>query len=103
MKKTINLTRVPIEEKESMRWLEGVRRSTELLGSPDRLVHVGDRDSDIYEIFCLGEELGTKFLVRACIDRLAENRHRKVLQTFEESRLTYIHLGGLLGMNPVCN
>lgn len=35
LKKTINLARVPIEEKESMHWLEGVRRSTELLGSPD--------------------------------------------------------------------
>jgi len=36
-------------------------------------VHVGDRESDIYELYCLAEELGTGFLVRSCVDRLAED------------------------------
>jgi hypothetical protein len=91
LKRKINPTRVPIEEKESVRWLEGVRQSTELLGHPDRLVHVGDRESDIYELFCLAEGLGTQFLVRACVDRLAQTRHRKVSQTLEEAPLLAIH------------
>ena len=34
LKKTINPTRVPIEEKESYRWLENLRQSTELFGDP---------------------------------------------------------------------
>jgi hypothetical protein len=29
------------------------------------------RESDIYELFCLAQELGTHFLVRTCVDRLA--------------------------------
>lgn len=29
--------------------------------------------SDIYELYCLAEELGTGFLVRSCVDRLAED------------------------------
>ncbi|MFZ5610313.1 MAG: IS4 family transposase [Pseudomonadota bacterium] len=91
LKRKINPTRVPIEEKESMRWLEGVRRSTELLGEAGRVVHIGDRESDIYELFCLADELGTNFLVRACVDRLAENRHRKVSQTLEETPLLATH------------
>lgn len=91
LKRKINPTRVPIEEKESMRWLEGVRRSTELLGDAGRVVHVGDRESDIYELFCLAEELGTQFLVRACVDRLAESRHRKVSQTLDEMPLLATH------------
>jgi hypothetical protein len=34
---------------------------------PQNCVHIGDRESDIYELFCLAEELGTKFLVRTCV------------------------------------
>jgi hypothetical protein len=67
----INLTRVPIEGKESIRWLDSLRQSVELLGDPGRCVHVADRESDICELFCLTEELGTHFVVRTCVDRLA--------------------------------
>lgn len=73
LKRKINPTRVPIEQKESMRWLDNLRLSTELTGAPERCVHVGDRESDIYELYCLAEELGTGFLVRSCVDRLAED------------------------------
>lgn len=73
LKRKINPTRVPIEQKESMRWLGNLRLSTELTGAPERCVHIGDRGSDIYELYCLAEELGTNFLVRSCVDRLAEN------------------------------
>jgi len=40
LKKKINPTRVPIEEKESIRWLENLKQSTALLGEPERCVHV---------------------------------------------------------------
>ena len=43
---------MPIEEKESIRWLENLRQSTGLLGELGRCVHIGDRESDIYELFC---------------------------------------------------
>ena len=46
-----------------MRWLDNLRLSTELAGVPERCVHVGDRESDIYELFCLAQDLGTRFLV----------------------------------------
>src|SRR3712207_1788998 len=71
LKRKINPTRVPIEHKESIRWLDNMRRSTALFGDAGRCVHIGDRDSDIYELFCLAQELGTHFLVRSCVDRLA--------------------------------
>jgi len=72
IKRLINQTRVPIETKESYRWLENLRQSIALLGSPERCVHVGDRESDIYELFCLAQEIGTGFLVRVQTNRLAE-------------------------------
>ena len=71
LKKKINPTRVPIEKKESIRWLENVQQSTALLGDPGRCVHIGDRESDIYELFCAAQDVGTHFLIRTCVDRLA--------------------------------
>ena len=71
LKKKVNPTRVPIENKESIRWLENLHQSTALFGDPARCVHIGDRESDIYELFCTAAELETHFLVRTCVDRLA--------------------------------
>ena len=73
LKRRINPTQVPIDQKESMRWLDNLRLSTELAGAPERCVHVGDRESDIYELYCLAEKLGTGFLVRSCVNRLADD------------------------------
>lgn len=57
----VNLTRVPIEEKESVRWLENVRESTALFQQPERCVHIGDRESDLYELFWTAHQAGTHF------------------------------------------
>jgi len=74
LKRKVNQTRVPIETKESVRWLENMRGSTALLGGDAaRIVHVGDRENDIYEFYCATQELGTHFIVRTCVDRLAGN------------------------------
>jgi hypothetical protein len=61
----------PIEEKESVRWLENLRSSTELLAQPQRCVHVGDQESDIFDLFGVAQQLGTHFLIRTRADRLA--------------------------------
>jgi hypothetical protein len=67
----VNATRIPIEQKESVRWLENLTQSAKQLGNPSRCVHVGDREADIYELFCAARDAGTHFLVRTCVDRLA--------------------------------
>ncbi|HEY2158846.1 MAG TPA: hypothetical protein VGH33_24655 [Isosphaeraceae bacterium] len=71
LKKKVNPIRIPILQKESVRWLENLERSTGLPGDPARCVHVGDRESDIFELFCAARESGTYFVVRTCVDRLA--------------------------------
>ncbi|HEY5813114.1 MAG TPA: transposase DNA-binding-containing protein [Terrimicrobiaceae bacterium] len=67
LKKKINITRMPtrmpIEQKESIRWLENMRQSTALLEQPCQCVHIGDRESDIYELFCEAQQARTHFLV----------------------------------------
>ena len=71
LKRKINPTRVPIETKESIRWLENLQHSTALVGEPERCIHIGDRESDIYELFCLAQKEKTRFLLRTCVDRVA--------------------------------
>ena len=51
-KKTVNPTRIPIEQKESVGWLEDVKRATERLADPSRCVHIGDREGNIFEPSC---------------------------------------------------
>ncbi|MEI9424269.1 hypothetical protein O7A70_24190 [Mesorhizobium sp. Cs1299R1N1] len=71
LKRRINPTRVPIETKESYRWLENLRQSIALVGAPERCAHVGDRESDISSAIA-AQGLGTCFLVRVQTNRLAE-------------------------------
>lgn len=91
LKRRINPTRVPIDQMESMRWLDNLRLSTELAGAPERCVHVGDRESDIYELYCLAEELGTSFLVRSCVDRLAEDGGTTIARGMAEVQSSGTH------------
>lgn len=91
LKRKINPTRVPIEEKESSRWLENLRQSTALLGDPGRCVHVGDRESDIYELFCLAQELNTHFLIRTCVNRLAGDGGHTVKDEMEHEKIAGLH------------
>jgi hypothetical protein len=91
LKKKINPTRVPIEKKESVRWLENVQRSTELLGDPGRCVHIGDRESDIYELFCAAREIETHFVIRTCVDRLAGDGDHTIADEMEEVAVKGLH------------
>ncbi len=68
-KKKVNPTRVPIEEKESYRWIESLRASTDRLGSPQRCVHIADREGDMYEFLHEAFETKSHFLVRICVNR----------------------------------
>ena len=91
LKKKINPTRVPIEEKESIRWLTNLRQSTELLDAPERCVHIADREGDIYELFCEAHEANTHFVIRTCVDRLAGDGEHTVADEMDEGRVKGLH------------
>ncbi len=92
LKRRINPTRIPIEAKESVRWLDNLRQSVSLLGQPDRCVHVGDRESDIYELYCLARDLGTHFVVRTVVDRLAGSGDHTVKSEMREAPSAGTHI-----------
>jgi hypothetical protein len=72
---------LPIEQKESMKWLRSFRKVAELQKlCPDTLlVSVGDRESDLYELFveAVQDPGGPGLLVRA-----EKSRNRKVEEQF---------------------
>jgi len=82
---------LPIEEKESIKWLKSYRSVAELqdLCAESMLVSVGDREADIYELFYEAQQnpSGPKLLVRA-----ERTRNRKVDQ---------VHLWDKLAKKPV--
>lgn len=82
---------MPIEKKESIRWLENMRQSTDLLKDPDHCVHIGDRESDIYELFCLAPQVGTHFLVRTCVDRLTGNGKHTISDEMKSAPVRGLH------------
>ncbi len=91
LKRQVNPTRVPIEAKESIRWLENMRQATALLGDPAWLVHIGDRENDIYEFFCAAQTMGTHFLVRTCVDRLAGDGRHTIADEMGEVAVQGLH------------
>lgn len=91
LKRVINPTRVPIEQKESMRWLLNLQESTKLLGEPGRCVHIGDRESDIFELFSAAHEADTHFLVRTCVDRLAKEGETRVAEVMDNVPIKGLH------------
>jgi hypothetical protein len=54
-------------------------------------VHVPDRESDIYELFCLVLELGTHCVIRTCNDRLAGDGTHTVASEMAAARVRGLH------------
>ena len=72
IKKRSHNIALPIEEKESIRWLDSMRATVSLLREKNdtrKVVTVADREADIYDLFLLAEELDTHYLIRASHNR----------------------------------
>ncbi|SFF06061.1 Transposase DNA-binding [Paenibacillus algorifonticola] len=60
----------PIEEKESFKWLKSMDNSRTGMPTDVRLVHVGDREADIFEFFDHALACEQDFLVRVVQNRM---------------------------------
>jgi hypothetical protein len=67
----------PAEEKESIRWINVVRKAHRLDFGPTKIIHVADRECDIYEFFRDATDLGEHVLVRASKNRSINKRVRR--------------------------
>jgi len=91
LKRRVNPTRIPIGEKESMRWVDNLVETTALLGEPARYVHIGDREADIYELFCAANDVGAHFVIRSAYPRLAEDGTTKTDAEMKQVRKKGVH------------
>lgn len=62
-----------------------------MLNRPRDCIHIGDRESDIYELFAIAQTLDTKFLVRTCVDRLAQDGKQTVATTMQGAAVKGFH------------
>jgi hypothetical protein len=76
--KTQERKKLPIEEKESFRWLSGYRLASQLASkcSATQIVSVADSEADIYDIFVESQQHDTPadFIIRAKEDRCTPER-----------------------------
>jgi hypothetical protein len=58
------------EEKEGNRWLETMERVSESIPSGTKVIHICDREGDVYELFIKAVANGRLFLIRVIQNRL---------------------------------
>jgi hypothetical protein len=58
--------------RESLRWSRSVAAAEQLAGKSGRLIHVADREADIYRLLAEMVAGGSRFIVRAVQDRMVE-------------------------------
>lgn len=68
-KQSVSRQRVPVEEKESFKWLRGIMQTAPLIPPNVQAITVCDRESDTYEFISKAESLGSQYLVRSSWDR----------------------------------
>lgn len=78
-----------------MRWLKNLRSSTALLRRPEHLVHVGDQEGDIFDLFGVAQQLGTHFLVRTRSDRLTDGGPETVAEAVERTLAGGLYRGAV--------
>jgi hypothetical protein len=79
--------KLPIEKKESFKWLETMGNTGTSFPESTFVVHVCDREGDIYEFFCKAEEENTNYLCRKTHSRsIKDEDGRKNLDEFIKSQ-----------------
>ena len=82
------LQRLPIEAKESYRWLEAFEQTLQVSPAGVEVVTICDREADIYEMFVLAEAKQAGLVIRASADRvLAEKEVRKLWAKVQQQPL----------------
>jgi len=66
--------KLPIEEKESYRWLAAFEETLALAPAGTQVVTVCDREADIYEMFVAAQQPNAPLLVRASADRCLDEQ-----------------------------
>ena len=81
----------PIEQKESAKWLRSFKAASAVQAAcrNTKVVSVGDREADIYELFALAlaQPNGAQLLVRAEHDRLVKDGHGRLFAHMNQQEI----------------
>ncbi len=73
------------KEKESQRWLDTLTASEQGIQFDVTLVHVGDREADIYDLFGLPRRANSQLLIRAEYNRRVQHELGYLIPTIEQA------------------
>jgi len=74
IKKSSHNIALPIEEKESIRWIDTLKKTNNLQLKNTQVVTIGDREADIYELFAAAYKDKSSVLIRARQDRIVNKK-----------------------------
>jgi hypothetical protein len=75
--------KLPIEAKESFKWLKALEESLENIPNTIKRVTVGDREADIYEFFQKAIQLGEHLLIRAIQNRRITGEYEHLFEQID--------------------
>ena len=77
---------LPIEQKESFKWLKSAEHSARCLlsGGARMVTHIGDRESDLYEEWVRVPDASNHVLIRVCRDRRLRGRSESLYKSLEQ-------------------
>lgn len=83
--------KLPIEEKESFRWISSVTESRKNLPNEAMITVIADRESDIYEALCCIPEENTHLLIRSSSNRLTCQDNMSLLDKMQSCDIKHTY------------
>ena len=83
--KSVSRRQKKTEEKESRRWLDVVKSVRELVPDSVDIVHIADREADIFDLFACAQKYNSKILIRAVHNRCVAHEHRYLWDAIQKS------------------
>lgn len=69
--------KLPVEKKESYRWIESIKKIQELNFTQNNIIHITDREGDFYELYKECMQHNAQFIIRASHNRSINKKKRR--------------------------